>query len=123
MKYIDLYNYLRDHEELNRTQAIRSIIAVRKLDPEIKKALVKWAETGKCDLTIEDVSFHELVTSEGMKPIRAFKMLDWLKREPVLAHRYLAQRVMLADLSKAGSAQISDVVPENDDEDKTDIIL
>lgn len=120
MKYIDLYHYLRDHEELNRAQAIRSIIAIRKLDPEIKKALETWTKTGKCNLEVEDVSFNELITSEGFKPIRAFKMLDWLKREPVFAHRYLAQRVMRADLSKFGSAQIAKDIPESD---KSDIDL
>lgn len=120
MKYIYIYNYLRDHEELNRAQAIRSIIAIRNFDPEIKKALDSWTKTGKCNLVVEDVSFNELVSSEGFRPIRAFKMLDWLKREPVLAHRYLAQRVMRADLSKFGSAHIASEIPETD---KSDIEL
>lgn len=120
MKYIDLYNYLREHEELNRAQAIRTIIAIRKFDPEIKSALSEWAKTGKCNLVIADVSYNELVVSEGMKPVRAFKMLDWLKREPVLAHRYLSQRLMRADLSKFGSAQIVNDIPETD---KSDIEL
>ena len=117
MKYIDLYNYLRDHEELSRTQAIRSILDIRKLDPEIKKALAEWAKKGKCDLTIEGVSFYELVASEDMKPIRAFKMLDWLKREPAIAHRHLAQRIMRADLSKYGSAEIKTDIEETDTSD------
>lgn len=120
MKYIDLYNYLRDQEGLNRAQSIRSIIDVRKFDPEIKKAMLTWVETGECDIVIEDVSFNELISSVKMKPVRAFKMLDWLKREPVLAHRYLAQRAMRADLSKYGSAKVAKEVPETD---KSDIKL
>jgi len=117
MKYIDIYNYLRDNEELSRVQAIRSILAIRKFAAEIKAAVSEWAKTGKCDLVVEDVSFNELVTSEGMKPIRAFKMLDWLKREPVIAHRYLAQRVMRADLSKYGSASMAVDIPETNKDD------
>lgn len=120
MKYIDLYNFLREKEELTRVQAIRSIIDVRKFTPEIKNAMGKWAATGKCDLTVADVSFNELTKVENMKPIRAFKMLDWLSREPVMAHRYLAQRVMLADLSKHGSAKVATDIEETD---KSDITL
>jgi len=117
MKYIDLYNYLREQEELNRAQSIRTIIAIRKFDPQIKAAISDWAKTGKCDLTIADVTYNELVVSEGMKPVRAFKMLDWLKREPALAHRYLSQRMMRADLSKHGSAKIATDIPETDKSD------
>ena len=120
MKYIDLYNYLRDNEELNRVQAIRSILDIRHFAPEIKEALKTWASTGKCNITIADVSYNELVNEIGMKPIRAFKMLDWLRREPVLAHRYLAQRKMRADLSKHGSASIATNI---DEPDKSDVEL
>lgn len=117
IKYIDLYKFLRDKEGLNRVQAIRSILNVRKFDPEIKAAMKKWAETGRCDLKVADVSFNELVTKEEMKPIRAFKMLDWLKREPVIAHRYLAQRVLLSDLSVHGSAKVAIDMEETDKSD------
>jgi len=55
-----------------------------------------------------------------MKSVRAFKMLDWLKREPVLAHRYLAQQILRADLSKHGSATIKTEIEEPD---KSDIEL
>lgn len=120
MRYIDLYKYLRDKEELNQVQAVRSILDIRHLSPEIKMALKIWSSTGKCDVTVADVSFNELVNVLGMKPIRAFKMLDWLSREPVIAHRYLAQMAMLADLSKHGSAKISTDIVEAD---KSDIEL
>ncbi len=82
-----------------------------------------WAETGKCDLTIAGVSYNELINAEGMKPIRAFKMLDWLKREPVMAHRYLTQRVMRADLSEFGSATVATELPPETEIDKSDIKL
>ncbi len=120
MRYLDLYNFLRNKEGLNRVQSIRSIIDVRKLDHEIKTALIKWFDTGTCDLIIEDVSFVELITKENMMPIRAFKMLDWLKREPAFAHRYLAQRKLRADLSLVGSAKVADHIEETD---KSDIEL
>lgn len=117
MKYLDLYKYLVDEEELTRVQAIRSINDIRKFTPEIKKALGIWFETKKCDLVIEGVSFEELVNDEKMKPIRAFKMLDWVKREPYLAIRYLARRPFITDMSKVGSAKIADDIEETDTSD------
>ena len=41
-------------------------------------------------MEIEGVSFRELTENEGMKPIRAILMLDWLRREPAVAIRYMA---------------------------------
>lgn len=120
MKYVQLYNYLRSSEELSRVQAVRSIMGVRKLDPEIKKAMGEWARTGQCRIEIAGVSFKELTEKEGMKPVRAFRMLDWLKREPRLAKRYMVQRHLRADLSKVGSAHIAADIEEKD---KSDIDL
>lgn len=114
MEYIKLYRYLRQNEMLTRVQAVRSSYEVRKLDKDIKKAISEWIKTGKCDLVIENVSYDELVTKEEMKPIRAFKMLDWLKREPMTAHYYLMHRLALADLSKNGSAQVALDIEEKD---------
>lgn len=117
MKYLELYRYLIEEEELTRVQAIRSINDIRKFDPEIKKALATWFETKKCVLVIEGVSFEELTTKEEMKPIRAFKMLDWVKREPYLAIRYLARRPFITDMSKVGSAKVAEDIEETDTSD------
>lgn len=117
MKYLELYKYLVNEEELTRVQAIRSINDIRKFDPEIKKALGKWFETRKCDLVIEGISFNDLVTIEQMKPIRAFKMLDWVKREPFLAIRYLSRKPFITDMSKVGSAKIAEDIEETDTSD------
>lgn len=117
MKYIELYKYLRDKESLSRVQTIRSIWRVRSLAPEIKVAMGEWVRTGTCDLTIAGVSYKELVLKEGMKPVRAFKMLDWLKREPVIAYQYLVRRITLSDLSKHGSAKVATDIEETDTSD------
>lgn len=120
MKYLTLYNYLIKEEGLTRVQAVRSIAEIRKFQPEVKEAFLKWFDTKECDLTIEGVSYNDLITKDQMKPVRAFKMLDWLKREPYLALRYLAMRPFRADLSKVGSAKVAEDINE-EDEDKSDI--
>ena len=117
MKYIVLYKYLVEVEGLTRVQAIRSINDIRKFDPVIKKAFGSWFETKQCDLEINGVSYQDLVTREEMKPIRAFKMLDWVKREPFLAIRYLARRPFVTDMSKVGSAKIANDIEETNTSD------
>lgn len=119
MKYLSIYNYLVKEEGLTSVQAIRSINEIRKFQPEIKEAFLKWYNTRECNLTVEGVSFHDLTERDKMKPVRAFKMLDWLKREPILALHYLTMRPFRADLSKVGSAKISTKIEEN--VDKSDI--
>ncbi len=124
MNYIDLFCYLisRDGEGLSIGQAIRNIGRIRKMAPEIKSALKRYIDSGKCSHSEAGVSFTELIGSEGMKPIRAFLMLDWLKREPIAALKYLALRGIHADLSEVGTAQISNNVDETTI-DKSDIVL
>lgn len=97
----------KDGENLTFVQAVRNIGRIRKMDPEIKKALIGFLNTGKCSHIEAGVCFTELVNKEKMKPIRAFLMLDWLKREPVTALKYLTLRGIHADLSEVGSAKIA----------------
>lgn len=123
MNYIDLLTYLMSSqgEDLRFIQAVRNISRIRKMDDSIKSALNTFLKTGVCDHEESGVSFVELVNDEHMKPIRAFLMLDWLKREPIEAMKYLAIRGVHADLSKVGSASIKEEVSE--EIDKSEILL
>lgn len=120
MKYIELFNYLINKEELNIAQAIRTIFRVRVIDPEIKKEIGLYLKSGSSNYTVVGVNFSDLRTVAKMKPIRAFLMLDWLKREPNVALHYLARLNTMTDLSEIGSAK---VITELEENDKSDIIL
>lgn len=122
MNYIDLLTYLisKDGEGLTFVQAARNIMRIRTMDPEIKRALLQFLKTGTSSHTEADVCFTELVGSEGMTPVRAFLMLDWLKREPIAGLKYLALRGIHADLSKVGGAKIATSIDE-ESIDKSDI--
>lgn len=123
MNYIDLLTYLMSSrgENLRLVQAVRNISRIRKMDNGIKRSLNTFLKTGVCDHEEAGVSFVELVNDEQMKPIRAFLMLDWLKREPIEAMKYLAIRGVHADLSKVDSAAIKEEVSE--ETDKSEIQL
>ncbi len=88
--YIKLYTYLLSQDGLSHMAAIRSIKRIRKLNPEIKAAVIEWFNGKNVNLEINGVSFNELVKDEGFSPIRAFFMMDWVLREPLQALHYLA---------------------------------
>lgn len=90
ISYIKFYTYLVGEANLSSLEAIRTINRVRKLDSQIKNALIDWFNQEEVSLTINDVSFDELVNDEGFTPVRAFLLLDWIKREPAQAMHYMA---------------------------------
>ena len=122
MKYLDLLGYMmsKDGEDLSFVQAVRNIIRIRKMDPEIKNSLSNFMETGVCSHSEAGVCFTELTGAEKMTPVRAFLMLDWLKREPLSGLKYLALRGIHTDLSEVGSAKVRSDIDEKSI-DKSDI--
>ena len=76
ISYIKLYKKMQE-EGFSALQAFRNMGRIRKMDPSILKALQEWLEGGYPVLTVNGVSFEELVEEEDMNPIRAFLMLDW----------------------------------------------
>ena len=90
IKYISLFKYLIEDEGLNPMSAYRNIQRIRMLPPEFILAVFEVLSTYVPDMEIGGVSFRELTVNDGMKPIRAILMLDWLRREPAVAIRYMA---------------------------------
>ena len=132
ISYISLYNYLTKVECLSNMEAVRSINRIRRLDPQIKMALSVWIRTGIVDLTVNGISFNELTKEDGFSPIRAFFMLDWIKREPVNAMKYMAVERM--NVSAPPSEELQGklrhllqkegkTMPADLDDDKNDITV
>lgn len=90
IKYISLFRYLIEDEGLNPTSAYRNIQRIRKLPHEFKQAVFDVLSSYVPDIEVEGVSCRELTENDEMKPIRAILMLDWLRREPAIATRYMA---------------------------------
>ena len=90
IKYISLFRYLTHTEGLKASEAYRNIQRIRKLPNELKEAVYDVLSSVSPNVSYEGVSFRELTDVEGMKPIRAILMLDWIRREPVAAMQYMA---------------------------------
>ena len=85
IKYVQLLKYLMKEEHFSEMEALRTISRVRRMHIEIRKAFFRWFN-GYCpELTIEGVTFRELIEEENMRPVRAFLFMDWLRREPGIA--------------------------------------
>lgn len=89
LRYIHLYSYLTNKENLSRKAAMRTIFRIRKLPQLLKLATIDILDGFIPDLTINNVSLEELINRDGMKPIRAVLFLDWVNREPRAAMQYM----------------------------------
>ena len=70
--------------------ACKTIWKIRQLPDELKSAVSDVVE-GKFPSCIEyhGISLGELVDNEKMRPVRAILLLDWIRREPAIAIRYM----------------------------------
>lgn len=91
IQYIKLFTYLRDTEELEGIQIFRTINRVRKLPKKFLIQMDKLLEGKEPDLEVEGVTYDQLRTKDGMRPIRAILFLDWVRTEPEAAFSYMAE--------------------------------
>lgn len=109
IEYIKIYNYLKEVEELDVIDTLRTIYRLRKLPKELLLA-VETVISGKTPvITINGVSYEELVEKDGMKPIRAILMLDWIRREPEAAFAYMAECTRRAPIMPLNSEELDEV--------------
>ena len=89
IKYIQLFNYIIREEGLDPINACRTIQKIRQLPVKLKLAIFDIIESKMPYIEYHDISLDELINNDKMKPIRAILMLDWIRREPAIAMRYM----------------------------------
>lgn len=89
IKYIQLFNYIVTEEDANPINACRTIQKIRQLPNELKLAVLDVIEGKIPYVEYHDISLDELINNDKMKAIRAILMLDWIRREPAIAMRYM----------------------------------
>ena len=89
IKYIQLFNYIVTEEDSNPINACRVIQKIRQLPDELKLAVLDVVEGKIPYVEFHDISLEELINNDKMKPVRAILMLDWIRREPAIAMRYM----------------------------------
>ena len=91
ISYIKLYNYLTEIANYERISALRTIFRLRKLPKNLLNAVSQIVDGKTPKIAVNDISYEELVEKDGMKPIAAVLMLDWLRREPEAALAYMSE--------------------------------
>ena len=111
IEYIKLYNYLVDIEKLEKYQVLRNILRIRKLPKDLQEAVLIITNHPEAypNISVEGVTFEELVDKDGMKKIRAILMLDWIRREPEAAISYMAENAMRAPIQPLDQEELAEL--------------
>lgn len=132
IKYVQLFKYLVEEEGLNAFSAYSSIQRVRQLPVEFKEAVHMILEGKSPHLAYHEVSLDELIEKEHLKPIRAILMLDWIRREPAVAMRYMESEKLRAPqtITESDRKKVEEALnglrqkkQENISRDETDITI
>lgn len=126
IEYAKLYKKVKEYSNGKHWIDLYNLWKLRNLDAELKEALLIWLEDGVPTVVIHDVSFVELITSESMNPIQAFLYLDWLKREPVRAIKYMTDdryEVGIKKLKQSDMERLDEIIKSKGGDPKKNPIL
>ena len=98
IQYIRLYEYLREKEGLEGIQILRNIYRLRKLPRTFLIEVEKLLNGQEPQIEVECVSYQELTEKDGMLPIRAILMLDWIRRDSYAAFKYMEKKGLRAPI-------------------------
>lgn len=122
------YNVLRgflSNKGYRDRDIVRSVRRLRMADSDLKEAFILFFNEGiEPDITVRDISYHDLTTVFEMSPLTAILFLDWLRKEPDIAFDTLRMRspMDLEGFETVIKEQITPADPEQE-EDSSDITI
>ena len=122
------YNVLRgflSNKGYRDREIARSVRRLRMTDSDLKVAFILFFNEGlEPDITVRDISYHDLTTVFEMSPLTAILFLDWLRKEPDIAFDTLRMRspMDLEGFETVIKEQITPADPEQED-DSSDITI
>lgn len=113
IQYISLYRYLSSEEKLSGKAILRDILRIRHLPSEYKNAVIDIMNGYIPDVTSNGVTLEELINKDDMSPIRALLFLDWVRRDPSSAFKYMKDDTIhggLPGLSEEKEKELDDAI-------------
>lgn len=108
IKYLSLINYLVRAENKSIREARYVARRLRKLPDELKLALYSVLKGQTPSIEYNSVTFDELVNNEDMSPSQALLMLDWIRREPKAAFRFMQYERLRSPLNFDNNFVVND---------------
>lgn len=109
IQYISLYRYLSSEEQLSGKAILRNILKIRRLPSEYKNAVIDIMNGYIPDITCKGVSLEELVNKDEMSPIRALLFLDWVRRNPLGAFKYMKDETIHSGITRLSEKKEKDL--------------
>lgn len=89
--YFRLKKYLIEKLNYSERAAIITIDDIRKMEPDIRKALFVWFKTGNTPQgELHGIDYNNLVNYRKISPIAAFLAIDWYVKDPEEAYSVIA---------------------------------
>jgi hypothetical protein len=74
----------------SEAQARNTVTKLARSSEEIREAFWRWWQTGELDSpAIQGYTVKQIVDDHGINPVGAYLALDWLRRDPQQARKFL----------------------------------
>ncbi len=89
IKYMHLLKAVVEETGLHPTAVYDAIIKIRQLPDELKAVVYEILNGNIPNVEYHSVALQDIIEKDKIAPLRAVLMLDWIRREPAIAMRYM----------------------------------
>ena len=89
IKYMHLMQAVVAETGLRPTAVYDTIVKIRQLPDELKAVVAAILDGSTPNVEYQGVTLQEIIEQDKIAPLRAVLLLDWIRREPAVAMRYM----------------------------------
>lgn len=89
IKYMHLVKAIVEETGLNPSAVYNAVVKVRQLPDELKAVVAAVLDGSVPEVEYHGVALQDIIEKDHVAPLRAVLMLDWIRREPAVAMRYM----------------------------------
>ena len=89
IKYMHLLKAVVEETGMHPSAIYDTIVKVRQLPDELKAVVAAVLDGCTPQVEYHGVTLQDIIDKDKITPLRAVLMLDWIRREPAIAMRYM----------------------------------
>lgn len=89
IKYMLLLKTIVEETGMHPSAVYDTIVKVRQLPDELKAVLAAVLDGNTPQVEYHGVTLQDIIDKDKITPLRAVLILDWIRREPAIAMRYM----------------------------------